>query len=154
PPRDVLGNVEEGVASTRALLARFEELSLRLGEAGPDEMDRLMEEYAKVQDAIEAANAWDPDAPLETATARLQTPGGCRRGTRTPPPCRGGSGAGWRCAGCCCRDRTCCCSTSPPTTWTPRACSGWSSTWPPTRGQIWADTTTPNFSTKWPRGTS
>jgi ATP-binding cassette ChvD family protein len=76
PTKDVLGNVEEGVASTRALLARFEELSLRLGEAGPDEMDRLMEEYAKVQDAIEAANAWDLDAQLEMAMDALRLPPG------------------------------------------------------------------------------
>jgi ATP-binding cassette ChvD family protein len=76
PAKDVLGNVEEGVASTRALLARFEELSLRLGEAGPDEMDRLMEEYAKVQDAIEAANAWDLDAQLEMAMDALRLPPG------------------------------------------------------------------------------
>jgi ATP-binding cassette ChvD family protein len=76
PTKDVLGNVEEGVASTRALLARFEELSLRLGEAGPDQMDRLMEEYAKVQDAIEAANAWDLDAQLEMAMDALRLPPG------------------------------------------------------------------------------
>ena len=38
PAKDVLGNVEEGVAGTRALLARFEELSMALGETGPDEM--------------------------------------------------------------------------------------------------------------------
>ena len=76
PAKDVLGNVEEGVASTRALLARFQELSLRLGEAGPDEMDRLLEEYAKVQDAIEAANAWDLDAQLEMAMDALRLPPG------------------------------------------------------------------------------
>jgi ATP-binding cassette ChvD family protein len=76
PAKDVLGNVEEGVAETRALLARFEELSLRLGEAGPDEMDRLLEEYARVQDAIEAANAWDLDAQLEMAMDALRLPPG------------------------------------------------------------------------------
>ncbi|HSO52237.1 MAG TPA: energy-dependent translational throttle protein EttA, partial [Actinomycetes bacterium] len=76
PAKDVLGNVEEGVAPTRALLARFEELSLRLGEAGPDEMDRLLEDYAKVQDAIEAASAWDLDAQLEMAMDALRLPPG------------------------------------------------------------------------------
>ena len=79
PAKDVLGNVEEGVAPTRALLARFEELSLALGEAGPDEMDRLLEDYAKVQDAIEAASAWDLDAQLEMAMDALRLPAG-----RTP----------------------------------------------------------------------
>jgi ATP-binding cassette ChvD family protein len=76
PAKDVLGNVEEGVAPTRALLARFEELSLRLGEAGPDEMDKLLDDYAKVQDAIEAAGAWDLDAQLEMAMDALRLPPG------------------------------------------------------------------------------
>ncbi|MDP9209155.1 MAG: ATP-binding cassette domain-containing protein, partial [Actinomycetota bacterium] len=76
PAKDVLGNVEEGVAATRALLARFEELSLALGEAGPEEMDRLLEDYAKVQDAIEAASAWDLDAQLEMAMDALRLPPG------------------------------------------------------------------------------
>jgi ATP-binding cassette ChvD family protein len=76
PARDVLGNVEEGVAPTRALLARFEELSAALGEAGPEEMERLLDEFAKVQDAIEAANAWDLDAQLEMAMDALRLPPG------------------------------------------------------------------------------
>jgi ATPase subunit of ABC transporter with duplicated ATPase domains len=76
PAKDVLGNVEEGVAPTRAMLARFEELSVALGEAGPDELERLLEEYAKVQDAIEAANAWDLDAQLEMAMDALRLPPG------------------------------------------------------------------------------
>ena len=76
PDKDVLGNVEEGVAATRALLARFEELSLALGEAGPEQMERLLEEYARVQDAIEAASAWDLDAQLEMAMDALRLPPG------------------------------------------------------------------------------
>jgi ATPase subunit of ABC transporter with duplicated ATPase domains len=76
PAKDVLGNVEEGVAATRALLARFEQLSARLGEAGPEEMDRLLEEFARVQDAIEAAGAWDLDAQLEKAMDALRLPPG------------------------------------------------------------------------------
>jgi ATP-binding cassette ChvD family protein len=76
PAKDVLGNVEEGVAATRALLRRFEELGQRLGEAGPGEMDRLLDEYAKVQDAIEAAGAWDLDAQLDMAMDALRLPPG------------------------------------------------------------------------------
>jgi ATP-binding cassette ChvD family protein len=76
PAKDVLGNVEEGVAATRALLRRFEELGQRLGETGPDEMDRLLDEYAKVQDAIEAAAAWDLDAQLDMAMDALRLPPG------------------------------------------------------------------------------
>jgi ATP-binding cassette ChvD family protein len=76
PAKDVLGNVEEGVAATRALLARFEELGQRLGEAGPGEMDRLLEDYARVQDAIDAAGAWDLDAQLDMAMDALRLPPG------------------------------------------------------------------------------
>ena len=131
-----------------ALLARFEELSLALGEAGPDDMERLLDEYARVQDAIEAANAWDLDAQLEMAMDALRLP----PGTPTSPPCRAGSGAGSPSAGCCCPGPTCSCSTSPPTTWTPRACSGWSSTWPPTRARCWPSPTTATSSTTSPAG--
>jgi ATP-binding cassette ChvD family protein len=76
PARDVLGNVEDGVAATRALLARFEQLGQRLGEAGPEEMDRLLDEYATVQDAIDAAGAWDLDAQLDMAMDALRLPPG------------------------------------------------------------------------------
>jgi ATP-binding cassette ChvD family protein len=76
PAKDVLGNVEEGVAATRALLRRFEELGQRLGEAGPEQMERLLDEYAKVQDAIEAAGAWDLDAQLDMAMDALRLPPG------------------------------------------------------------------------------
>src|SRR3954467_3990891 len=65
PTKDVLGNVEEAVAPTRALLTPFDEINNRLAE-GPDadEMDALLEEQTGVQDAIEAANAWDLDRQL------------------------------------------------------------------------------------------
>jgi ATPase subunit of ABC transporter with duplicated ATPase domains len=75
--KDVLGNVMEGVASTKELLDRFEELSLKLGDDLPDaEMDRVMSEHARVQDAIEAANGWDLDRTLEIALDALRCPPG------------------------------------------------------------------------------
>src|SRR6516162_3859834 len=54
PSRDVRGNVEIAVAHVRAQLARFDEINTRLAE-GPDgdEMDTLLDEQARVQDAIE-----------------------------------------------------------------------------------------------------
>jgi ATPase subunit of ABC transporter with duplicated ATPase domains len=59
PDKDVLGNVTEGVAETRALLDRFEEVSTKLGEVtDPDEMEKLIEAQAKLQDGIDASNAW------------------------------------------------------------------------------------------------
>src|SRR5512145_2236204 len=56
PSKDVLGNVEEGVAGTRALLHRYEELSAKFAEPLEDEeMSALLEEQAKLQDRIDAA---------------------------------------------------------------------------------------------------
>ena len=75
PKKTVLGNVEEGVAATRALLDRFNTISDRLGEPlEPDEMERLLEEQAKVQDQIDAANAWELDRTLEIAMDALRCP--------------------------------------------------------------------------------
>jgi ATP-binding cassette ChvD family protein len=77
PTKTVLGNVEEAVAPTRALLSRFDAINARLAE-GPDadEMDRLLEEQAKVQDAIEAANGWDLERQLEIAMDAMRLPPG------------------------------------------------------------------------------
>src|SRR5512136_567604 len=73
--KDVLGNVEEAVAATKKLLKRFDEVNLRLGEdISPDEMDKLLEEQAKLQDAIEAAKGWDLDRTLEIAMDALRLP--------------------------------------------------------------------------------
>jgi ATP-binding cassette ChvD family protein len=73
---DVLGNVEQGVAAKRALLRRFEEIGGQLGEADPDTMEKLLDEYGRVQDAIEAASAWDLDAQLDMAMDALRLPPG------------------------------------------------------------------------------
>jgi len=73
--KDVLGNVEEAVAGVKALLKRFDEVNLRLGEdLKPDEMEKLLEEQGKLQDAIEAANGWDIDRTLEIAMDALRLP--------------------------------------------------------------------------------
>src|SRR6266542_725234 len=75
PSKDVLGNVEEGFAETRALLARFDELNEKMaGELSDAESDKLLAEYQKVQDAIEAANAWELDRQLEIAMDALRLP--------------------------------------------------------------------------------
>ena len=73
--KTVLGNVEEGVAPIRALLTRFDEINARFGEElSPEQMDAVLEEQAKVQDAIEAAGAWDLDSKLEHAMDALRLP--------------------------------------------------------------------------------
>jgi energy-dependent translational throttle protein EttA len=75
PAKDVLGNVEEGVAETRALLARFDAVNARFAEdLSPEEMDKLMAEQAEIQDAIDAANAWELDRTLEIAMDALRLP--------------------------------------------------------------------------------
>jgi len=77
PAKDVLGNVEEGVAETRALLQRFEELSARFAEPLEDEeMNRLLEEQARLQDEIDAAGAWELDRRIEVAMDALRVPPG------------------------------------------------------------------------------
>ncbi len=75
--KTVLGNVEEGVAPTRALLTRFDEINAKFGEEMSDaDMDKLLAEQARVQDAIEAAGAWDLDSKLEHAMDALRLPPG------------------------------------------------------------------------------
>src|SRR3989442_10575250 len=77
PGKDVRGNSEEGVAGTRALLTRFEEGSARLGEPlEADEIEKLLAEQARLQDAIDAANAWDLDRTVELAMDALRVPPG------------------------------------------------------------------------------
>jgi sulfate-transporting ATPase len=77
PAEDVRGNVEQGVAATRRLLRRFEEVSARLGEPlEDDEMERLLEEQGRLQDQIDAANAWDLDHTVEMAMDALRVPPG------------------------------------------------------------------------------
>jgi ATP-binding cassette ChvD family protein len=75
PGKDVLGNVEEGVASVRALVRRFEEISARFGEPLDDaEMEKLLEEQGRLQDQIDAVGAWELDRTLEIAMDALRLP--------------------------------------------------------------------------------
>ncbi len=75
PKKTVLGNVEEGAAAVRALLTRFDEVNAKFGEEmSPEEMDKLLGEQAKLQDRIDAANAWDLDSRLELAMDALRLP--------------------------------------------------------------------------------
>ena len=77
PSKTVLGNVEEGVADTRALLERYDEVNAKLGEdLSPEEMDRMLEEQGKLQDRIDAVGAWDLDSKLELAMDSLRLPPG------------------------------------------------------------------------------
>ena len=58
--KDVRGNVEEGVAETKGLLDRFNEISMKFAEPmSDDEMNALLEEQGKLQDEIDAVGAWE-----------------------------------------------------------------------------------------------
>ncbi len=75
PTKTVLGNVEEAVSATRALLARFDELNEKLAsDLSEADSERLLAEYQRVQDAIEASNAWELDRQLEIAMDALRLP--------------------------------------------------------------------------------
>src|SRR5438874_5935247 len=64
--KDVRGNVEEAVATTRAMLTRFEEISNKLSEPlDPDAMEKLLNEMGNLQEKIDACNAWELDRQLE-----------------------------------------------------------------------------------------
>src|SRR5262245_6993767 len=77
PAKDVRGNVDDGVAEVRALLTRFDEINAKLGEPmDADEMDKILAEQSRVQDAIEAANGWDLDRTVEIAMDALRCPPG------------------------------------------------------------------------------
>ena len=73
--KNVRGNVEEGVAETKALLDRFNEISMRFAEPmDDDQMNALLEEQGQLQDAIEAADGWELDRKLDIAADALRLP--------------------------------------------------------------------------------
>jgi sulfate-transporting ATPase len=65
--KDVRGNIEEGVAETRALLDRFNELSMNYS-------DETADEFARVQEQIDAVDAWNLETTLEIAMDALRCP--------------------------------------------------------------------------------
>src|SRR5579862_7543808 len=75
PAKSVLGNVEEGVVEIKTLLARYDDVNAKLGEdLSPEEMDKVLDEQSKIQDKIDASNAWDLDRQLEIAMDALRLP--------------------------------------------------------------------------------
>ncbi|MDP9405020.1 MAG: energy-dependent translational throttle protein EttA [Actinomycetota bacterium] len=77
PTKDVLGNVRDGMAESVRLLERFEQLTTAMAEPLDDDaMAKVYDEFAQVQDAIEAAGAWDLDRTLEVAMDALRVPPG------------------------------------------------------------------------------
>ena len=77
PEKDVLGNVMDGVAETKALLDKFEAVSARFAEElSDDEMNALIAEQGELQEQIDAADAWDLDRKVDIAMDALRCPAG------------------------------------------------------------------------------
>ena len=73
--KTVLDIVKEGAAETVALLERFDEINMKFAEPmSDDEMNKLMEEQGKVQNELDACNAWDLESRLEQAMDALRCP--------------------------------------------------------------------------------
>ena len=125
--KDVRGNVEDGVAELRALLDRFNELAANYS-------DETADEFARLQEKIDAADAWNLDSQLDQAMDALRLPpadADVSQALRRRAPPRRALPAAARAL------PTCCCSTSPPTTSTPSRSPGWSATWRTTRAPSW-----------------
>jgi ATP-binding cassette ChvD family protein len=73
PAKDVLGNVTDGVAETKALVDRFNAVCTAMGEPDAD-FDQLLAEQAELQDKIDAAGAWDLERTLDIAMDALRLP--------------------------------------------------------------------------------
>ena len=75
PSKNVKENVDIAVKPTRDLLTKFEEISNKFAEPmSDDEMTKLLDQQAKVQEKIDAANAWDLDRKIEIAMDALRLP--------------------------------------------------------------------------------
>src|SRR5690606_11760898 len=73
PEKTVLENVEEGVAETKAMLSRFNEIAEKMAT---DYSDELLEEMGKLQEQLDHRNAWDLDSQLAQAMDALRCPPG------------------------------------------------------------------------------
>jgi sulfate-transporting ATPase len=75
PDKDVLGNVADGVAETKGLLSRFDEVCAAMGEPDAD-FDKLLAQQADLQDRIEAVGGWELERTFEIAMDALRLPPG------------------------------------------------------------------------------
>ena len=73
PAKDVVGNVSDGIAETKALVDRFNEVCAAFGEPAAD-FDALLAEQADLQNKIDAAGAWDLERTFEIAMDALRLP--------------------------------------------------------------------------------
>ncbi len=72
--------IQDAVAESRAVLDRYNDINMKLGEElSPEEMEELLDEQARVQDKIEHANLWELDRTLEIAADAMRLPPGDAR---------------------------------------------------------------------------
>ncbi len=77
PDKDVRGNVEEAVAARRAILDRYHDINMQLAEPlEPEQMEKLCDDLARVQDQIEAGDLWELDRQIEIAMDAINLPPG------------------------------------------------------------------------------
>lgn len=75
PQKDVRGNLDEAVAPRRAVLDRYNEISMKLAEPLDDDvMQKLCDEMARLQDQIEAGGLWELDREVEIAMDAMNLP--------------------------------------------------------------------------------
>lgn len=74
PNKTVKEVVEEGKAELVALMREYEAVSNKIGEVGPDEMEKLLDKQAQLQEKIEAANGWELENQLDLAMDALRCP--------------------------------------------------------------------------------
>ncbi len=75
PTKDVRGNVEEALGELKDMITRFDAISMAFCEPmSDDEMAKLLEEQGELQNAIDAAGAWEIDRKLEVAAEALRLP--------------------------------------------------------------------------------
>ena len=74
PNKTVKEVVEEGKKELVAMLREYDAVSNKMGEATPDEMEKLLEKQSQLQEKIEAENGWELDNVLELAMDALRCP--------------------------------------------------------------------------------
>jgi len=78
PNLTVRGNIELGLKSIKDLVNEYDQVSARFAEAEADEFDKLIEDQARLQDAIEAVDGWELDNRVSLAMEALRCPPGDR----------------------------------------------------------------------------
>ena len=74
PNKTVKEVVEEGKKELVALIKEYEDVSNKMGEASPDELEKLIDKQAQLQEKIEAANGWELESELDHAMDALRCP--------------------------------------------------------------------------------